>query len=301
MDDTPRLQRKSGINHNWYLCFCVLIHINPAESLGLKCAHQRSDVAQGSPSWTATRWRGDRTACPRWTCTPHWCTASHLGRHRRPGLLLREESGLGYDAHRSYSGSTIGSSALFYHHREFPMSRWARLEDPRCHLSRAKARVQGRWTACCLVKADLGDPQEDSQKTLPLVERHTIWNDEAVGVIVYCLLIISLARTAFYVQKVLVDRSVLLTWPGVSPLPVEGRLLLVKAFLGSCGLVSILTSGVLMHVSWASFSSGGISSQYLHQGGGQQLEVKIISSRRQSDTLRHTTVGWNERCKALIL
>lgn len=86
-----------------------------------------------------------------------------------------------------------------------------------------------------------------------------------------------------------------LTWQGVSPLPVEGRLLLVKDFLGNCGLVSILTSGVLVHVSWASFSSGGISSQYLHQGGGQQLEVKIISSRRQSDTLRHITLGCDER------
>lgn len=100
----------------------------------------------------------------------------------------------------------------------------------------------------------------------------------------------------FYVQTfglymICVIRCVVLTWPGVSPLPLEGRLLLVKDFLGSCGLVSILTSGDLVHVSWASFSSGGISSQYLHQGGGQQLEVKIISSRRQSDTLRHITMG----------
>lgn len=107
-------------------------------------------------------------------------------------------------------------------------------------------------------------------------------------------------NSAFWTVHRLI-RCVFLTWLGVSPLPVEGRLLLVKDFLGSCGLVSILTSGVLVHKSWASFSSGGISSQYLHQGGGQQLEVKIISSRRQSDTLRYIIMGCDERWRASFL
>lgn len=74
----------------------------------------------------------------------------------------------------------------------------------------------------------------------------------------------------------------------------------MKVFLGSCGLASSLTSGGLVHASGASFSSGGISSQYLHQGGGQQLEVKIISSRKQSDTLRHITMGCEWKVEDLI-
>lgn len=201
-----------------------------------KCAHQRSGGAAGSPSWTVTRWRGGRTACPRWTCTPRWCTASRLDRRRRPGLLLREEMGreMGYPnptflnkwclftcncllvfiysfifsngfvlvrLWRTRSRNAIGSSACTYHRREYPMSRWAQSEDrleDHYRWSQATVRVQGHWAwaACYLVKADLGDLQEDSQKTLPLVEHHTRWRNQTVGVVIYYLLTSSLPRPA---------------------------------------------------------------------------------------------------------
>lgn len=81
----------------------------------------------------------------------------------------------------------------------------------------------------------------------------------------------------------------MLTLIGASMLSVEFRLLLGKTFLWSCGLRSIVASGgqFLGQLSLASFSSGGISSQYLHQGDGKQLQVKITSSGTRTDPLPH--------------
>lgn len=76
-----------------------------------------------------------------------------------------------------------------------------------------------------------------------------------------------------------------LTLTGASALSVELRLLLRKTFLWSWGLMSILASWVLGQLSMASLSSAGISSQYLHQGEGQQLQVKITSSGSKTDPL----------------
>lgn len=62
-----------------------------------------------------------------------------------------------------------------YRHPEF----LTQLEDLHCHWRWATVRVwdQLTWTACYLVKADLE----------VLVERHTKWRDQAVGVIYYLL------------------------------------------------------------------------------------------------------------------
>lgn len=81
----------------------------------------------------------------------------------------------------------------------------------------------------------------------------------------------------------------MLTLTGVSVLSVEFKLLLGNTFLCSCGLMSILASGgqFLGQLSLASLYSGGISSQYLHQGEGQQLQVKITSSGSRTDPLPH--------------
>ncbi len=58
--------------------------------------------------------------------------------------------------------------------------------------------------------------------------------------------------------------------------------------------MSILASGVLGQLSLASISSAGISSQYLHQGEGQQLQVKITSSGSRIDHLPKIAMGWTD-------
>lgn len=93
-----------------------------------------------------------------------------------------------------------------------------------------------------------------------------------------------MALIGYYVME-----DLMLTLTGVSVLSVEFRLLLGTTFLWSWGLMSILASWgqFLGQLSLDSLSSGGISSQYLHQGEGQQLQVKITSSAG-GQTLYHT-------------
>ncbi len=108
------------------------------------------------------------------------------------------------------------------------------------------------------------------------------------------LTITVMQTTILTVMSWVVWRDLVLTLTGASVLSVRFRLLLGKTFLWSCGLMSILESGVLGRLSLASSSSAGISSQYLHQGEGQQLQVKITSSGSRIDPLPQIAMGWTD-------
>lgn len=67
------------------------------------------------------------------------------------------------------------------------------------------------------------------------------------------------------------------TETGASLLPVDVSVLLVMDFLGSCGLASGLVSMLLLdELSFTSFSSTGISSQYLREDTSESTLTSVV-------------------------